>query len=58
MILDRASIITIIFVFSLFVVKPSAAQTFARGNAWGVDGASYEDPAFTSVPRIRSSTCR
>jgi hypothetical protein len=38
MILDRASIITIIFVFSLFVVKPSAAQTFARGNAWGVDG--------------------
>jgi hypothetical protein len=37
MILDRASIITIIFVFSLFAVKSSAAQTFAR-QAWGVDG--------------------
>jgi hypothetical protein len=51
MILDRASIITIIFVFSLFGRQtPRRSNSVARGNARGWTGASYEDPVFTSIP--------
>lgn len=51
MILDRASIITIIFVFSLFAIKPSAAQALLSVATPGAcTGASYEDPVFTPVP--------